>query len=268
MSQLRFLNSAKRKLSEKAQAALDDNPPRKWKIDTESSGISEAKKIRNSTLTSKTGKVCTAQGDHGNVTPSTTGTEARTLSTTTKVASHKVTMHTEEDEESLHRDSEVVSIGTKAPPQVGSEDELESLMKEWTTPVYAFFHPQPTAVKVDGQQAYEFKCAAQGCKVKVRRYTDTKDAQSTSNLRKHVRVCKGWGNDILKAADLAKNTNEVKAKLIGQFLRDGTIMAVFERSGKGKITYSNCQDTREETQYVFVVLMSRMTCADTLLVQK
>ena len=32
-------------------------------------------------------------------------------------------------------------------------------------------------------------------------------------------------------------------------LIDGKIPTVFERTGKGKITYSNCQHTRSETRY-------------------
>jgi predicted site-specific integrase-resolvase len=67
-------------------------------------------------------------------------------------------------------------------------------------------------------------------------------------MRKHVKVCKGWGGDILKAADEAKNADEVRNKIIGRYMRDGTISTAFERKGKGRITYSHRQYTREETQ--------------------
>ena len=79
---------------------------------------------------------------------------------------------------------------------------------------------------------------------------DTKDAQSMSNLRKHVKACKGWGKQILKAADQAKNAEKVQVKLIGRFLRDGTITVIFKRKGKGQVTYSHRQHTHEETRYV------------------
>lgn len=215
MAQLEFLNSAKRKLSEKAQAALDNpSKSRKRKNNAAGSSSSAAKK-------------------------------SRTV---------EVTVPTEEEGESLYEDSEAVATDTNgcredSPPIVESADELENLMEQWISPVYAFFHPQPTVVDIDGQQAHEFRCAARGCKVKICRYTDKKDARSTSNLCKHVRVCKGWGKDILQSTDQANNADEVKDKLIGTFLRDGTIMAMFERK-KGKPTYSHRQHTREETRWV------------------
>jgi len=135
-------------------------------------------------------------------------------------------------------------------PEMNPKDELERLMKEWTSPIYAFFHPCPAIIEVDGQCAHVFKCAARHCSIKVRQYNDTKDARSTSNLWKHVKVCKGWGNVILKAADQAMNAEEVREKLIARFLHDGTITAMFERMGKGKLTYLNRSHTHDETRYV------------------
>jgi len=44
----------------------------------------------------------------------------------------------------------------------------------------------------------------------VRRYLDKKDANSTSNMRKHARKC--WGDDVVKAADNAKTADEVREK--------------------------------------------------------
>ncbi|KAG1722400.1 uncharacterized protein EDB91DRAFT_1240224 [Suillus paluster] len=69
-------------------------------------------------------------------------------------------------------------------------------------------------------------CQAKRCKNKVRRYLDKGDARSTGNMRKHVRSC--WGDEVLKAADQAKDANE--------------------RKGKGKVTYSHHQHTRAETR--------------------
>ncbi|KAF8546744.1 hypothetical protein OG21DRAFT_1380350, partial [Imleria badia] len=122
-----------------------------------------------------------------------------------------------------------------------------------------FFHPRPAIIDVDRRCAYNFKYAARGCKVKVRRYNDTKDARSTSNLRKHVKVCKGWGKEILETADQAKNANEVKSKLIGR-LQDGIIMAMFERKGKGQVTYMHWQHTRDETCAEIVCWVNENLC--------
>ncbi|KAF8121861.1 hypothetical protein EV363DRAFT_1146113, partial [Boletus edulis] len=116
------------------------------------------------------------------------------------------------------------------------------LQKEWTSPVYAFFDPIPAIREINGRRVHEFTCSARGCKVKVRRYLDTLDARSTSNMRKHVKGC--WGTDALEAADSAKDMDEARTKIAGSILRDGSITAAFERKGKGKISYSHRQHTR------------------------
>ncbi|KAG0699301.1 hypothetical protein DFH29DRAFT_809220 [Suillus ampliporus] len=123
---------------------------------------------------------------------------------------------------------------------------IERLMKEWTSPVYAFFDPTPRIIENDGWWAHEFRCSARGCKTTIRRYLDKKDARSTGNMRKHVKLC--WGNVVLQAADDAKDASEVRTKIIPGILRDGSITASFERKGKGKVTYSNRQHTRAETK--------------------
>ncbi|KAG2043841.1 hypothetical protein BDR03DRAFT_930691 [Suillus americanus] len=117
-------------------------------------------------------------------------------------------------------------------------------MKEWTSPVYAFFDPTLRIIEKDGQQAHEFKCSI---------WTQ-KDAQSTGNMRKHVKSC--WGDVVLQAADDAKDASEVRTKIIPRILQDGSIMASFERKGKGKVTYSNHQHTRAETKAELVCWVS------------
>ncbi|KAG2029152.1 hypothetical protein BDR03DRAFT_936878 [Suillus americanus] len=107
-------------------------------------------------------------------------------------------------------------------------------MNDWNSPVYVFFDPVPQIIKIDGRRAHDFKCQAMRCKTKVRWYLDKGDAHSTGNMQKHVRSC--WGDEVLKAADQAKNTNEVRQKIVGNFL------------GKGKVTYSHHQHTRVETR--------------------
>ena len=118
-------------------------------------------------------------------------------------------------------------------------------MKDWVSPIYSFFDPTPTIVKEGGRRAQVFKCSRRGCKTVVRRYLDTKDACSSSNLRKHVRTC--WGDEVLKAVDKAKDAFEARTKIIGPFLRTGTITASFERKGK-QVTYSHRQHTQAETR--------------------
>ena len=89
-------------------------------------------------------------------------------------------------------------------------------MKDWNTPVYAFFAPLPKVTMKDGRRAHEFACFARGCKAKVHRFLDTKDSRSTSNLHKHAKSC--WGNEVVSAADDAKNAEEVRTKIVPNYL--------------------------------------------------
>lgn len=66
------------------------------------------------------------------------------------------------------------------------------------------------------------------------------------NLHKHVKVC--WGADIVERADEAKDINSICAGLAtAKNLTNGSIVALFERKGKGKVTFSACQHTYKET---------------------
>ncbi|KIK71781.1 hypothetical protein PAXRUDRAFT_181890 [Paxillus rubicundulus Ve08.2h10] len=120
------------------------------------------------------------------------------------------------------------------------------LQKDWTSLVYAFFNLIPTICGIDGRCVHEFACSVCGCKVKVHQYLDTKDARSTGNMRKHVKLC--WGTEVLDAADNAKDASEVRTNIVGSIQQTGSIVAAFERKGKGKITYGHRQHTRTETQ--------------------
>lgn len=123
------------------------------------------------------------------------------------------------------------------------------MQRDWTSPIYAFFDPDPIIKEVDGRRVHEFKCLARGCKQTVRCYLDKKDARSTGNMRKHVRSC--WGNEVLEAAGQAKDAKEVRDKIVKSVLRDGSITAAFERKGNGKITYSHRQHTKTETRCAY-----------------
>ena len=70
----------------------------------------------------------------------------------------------------------------------------------------------------------------------VRQYLDTTDSKSTSNLKHHAIMC--WGTENVDRALAAKvNIEEAHVTLAG--LKDGSITATFERSGKGKVSYSH-----------------------------
>ena len=120
-------------------------------------------------------------------------------------------------------------------------------MKKWTSPIYAFFSPIPDVEKIGQRTAHVFKCLGCGCNTKIRRYLDKQDARSTGNMRKHATSC--WGEDAIKAADEAKDATEVRKKIVGGILRNGSITAAFERKGKGVPTYSIRPHSKAEIRY-------------------
>ncbi|KAG2050833.1 hypothetical protein BDR06DRAFT_983824 [Suillus hirtellus] len=120
-------------------------------------------------------------------------------------------------------------------------------MKDWVSPVYVFFYPKPCIVVISGQCTHKFKCCAKGCQSTTQRFLNKKNIRSTGNMHKHVRVC--WGEDVLAAADHAKDANEAHTKIVGGILCNGSITASLEHKEKGKVTYSHHQHTRAETRY-------------------
>ncbi len=72
------------------------------------------------------------------------------------------------------------------------------------------------------------------------------DSKSTGALRWHAKTC--WGEVNVAKADQAKDIDMAWDALKGAVLRDGSITAVFERTGKGKVTYSHCQHMKAETR--------------------
>lgn len=140
-------------------------------------------------------------------------------------------------------------------PLLGVRNLIDSLVarlqKDWRSKVYAFFQTQVKIAYVDGRKCHEFICNAKNCKAKgnnprtVRRYLDTKDRASMKTLRAHAIKC--WGQEIVERSEDAKNITSAREVLKGAELRDGSITAVFERSGKGKVTYSHKTHTATET---------------------
>lgn len=78
----------------------------------------------------------------------------------------------------------------------------------------------------------------------VRRFLDTGDAKSTSNMRKHAKKC--WTAEVVASADKADNANDVRRTTVKGLLDPQSITAAFERKGKGKVTYSHRQHTKTE----------------------
>jgi hypothetical protein len=128
----------------------------------------------------------------------------------------------------------------------------ERLQKDWRSPIYAFFQAKISIKEVDGRRVHDFTCNAVSCKGKgldgrrVRRYLDTGDSKSTSSLRRHAIKC--WGGDIISQADKANDLGTARDAVKGAELKDGSITAVFERTAKGKITYSHRPHTNAETR--------------------
>jgi hypothetical protein len=120
------------------------------------------------------------------------------------------------------------------------------MQKKWHTPIYGFFKVSPEIEYKDERRCHVFKCLAKGCNGTVRRFVD-RDA-STSNLIKHAKRC--FGDDTVKAASTAKNSQEVHQKIVASLLRDGSITMLFERKDKTTKTYSHRQHTKMETRYV------------------
>src|SRR5436190_23969035 len=72
----------------------------------------------------------------------------------------------------------------------------ERLAKNWTSPIYAFYHPIPNISYMDGHHCHLFACAGKSCKYLCRWFLDKSDSNSTGNLRKHLKSC--WGEEALK----------------------------------------------------------------------
>src|SRR5258708_12864343 len=95
----------------------------------------------------------------------------------------------------------------------------------WTMVVYAFFKPTPNIKYNDGRKMHEFTCLQKHCHQKIVRYLVTKDAQSTRNMRRHVKKC--WGEGALTLAQSAKDANEACSTIIPVFLKTAKFTQIF-----------------------------------------
>ncbi|KAL6309071.1 hypothetical protein BKA93DRAFT_821897 [Sparassis latifolia] len=126
------------------------------------------------------------------------------------------------------------------------EEELEWLSKDWKSVAYTFFKPEVTVESdASGKCVHIFYCMNRGCRMKISRWLDKGDAKSTGNLRKHIKVC--WGDEALAAADEMKNADDARP-CVAKFAHSGSVTASFECKGKGKITYSTRQHTRQQSR--------------------
>ena len=115
-----------------------------------------------------------------------------------------------------------------------------------------FFKPTPSVEYIKHRKAHVFECVAQSCHGRtrfVRRFLDKGDAKSTSNLRRHAKLC--WGEETVSAADDTGDAKTTCEALRHDKKLDGSITSVFQRTRKGQVTYSHRQHTKLEARYVF-----------------
>lgn len=129
-----------------------------------------------------------------------------------------------------------------------TESRSARLSKDWNAPVYAFYQPVPEIGYEEDRRYHSFRCAARGCKQRIRRYLDKKDGKSTGNLRKHAKSC--WGAEAVEAAGTVKTAAEAREHVVKPLQTNGSITAVFERTKKGNVTYSHRQHTKTESKWV------------------
>lgn len=131
-----------------------------------------------------------------------------------------------------------------------SPDPTERMMAGWTSPVYVFYHPKPTIGYKNGREYIEFQFQAKGCKHTICCFLDKKDAGSTSNLRKHVKHCKSWGDagqKLLKKVAGATSMEEAR-KVTTTYSCSGDITVAFKMKGNKTVTYRAMQHTKAKSK--------------------
>jgi hypothetical protein len=131
------------------------------------------------------------------------------------------------------------------------------MSRKWTSPVYVFFKQTPLIKYKNDRRSHVFECAAGKCKGRngrdVCRYLDKGDANSTSNLLRHAKIC--WGFEAMEAATATKDLDAARDVLSKTKLWDGSILTEFQQIGKGKITYKHTQHTTAEARYIPLLLV-------------
>jgi hypothetical protein len=131
------------------------------------------------------------------------------------------------------------------------------MSKKWSSPVYVFFKRTPQIEYKGGRRCHVFICAAGRCKGRngrnVYRFLDKGDANSTSNLLRHAKIC--WGTEAVEAASATQDLDAARDILGKTKFRDGTILAEFQRISKDKVTYRHTQHSTSEARYVLFFLL-------------
>ncbi|KAJ2913866.1 hypothetical protein MD484_g6530, partial [Candolleomyces efflorescens] len=190
--------------------------------------------------------------------------EAEQIKTTAPTNQQKQRAAPRKNEKKKGTDSDSARAGSKKVRSETAEQELARMMNEWSSVLYAFFHPTPAigeeeSIGKDGEKVirryHDFKCAAPRCQVKgkggnnyVRRYLDKGDAGSTGNMRRHAEKC--WGKErVDKARESGGNIKSVREDL--KQLRDGSLDVVFRRKdGKEPVKYSFRSHEYPETRNI------------------
>ncbi|KAF8126012.1 hypothetical protein EV363DRAFT_1349519 [Boletus edulis] len=133
-------------------------------------------------------------------------------------------------------------------PTVASDEdrdliaELEALKKTWRSPIYTFFSDDVSVQYHNSRPCHFFPCAARKCKTAlggVRRYQDTKDKSSTTNLKHHAIGC--FGKDAVTNALKGKDANP----------NSGSIFAAFARQGQQPVRYNHRTHSNPSTWRTF-----------------
>jgi hypothetical protein len=112
------------------------------------------------------------------------------------------------------------------------------LQRTWTSPIYSFFSRDVSIQYHDNRMCHFFPCASRKCKGAlggVRRFQDTKDRNSTANLKHHAKRC--FGED---AVNIAIHGSEAKPS--------ATVFSLFARPGQKPVRYSHRNLTDAETR--------------------
>nr|GAT44897.1 predicted protein [Mycena chlorophos] len=138
----------------------------------------------------------------------------------------------------------VEDLKTDQEKQEYAEEELERLSKTWNSAAYAFFKWPPSADVCKGRPAHVFTCARPKCNHQVNRYLDSSDKGSTSNMIRHIKG-KCFGQAAWEAAD-ELSAKEARKNIVSPLLTTGKITTTFQRTGKGKVTFSSIPHTHAE----------------------
>ena len=103
-------------------------------------------------------------------------------------------------------------------------------VKEMVITCICIFKKTPQIEYREGCCCHIFACAAGRCKghigCNVVWFLDKGDANSTSNLLQHVKIC--WGIEVVEAATATQSLDAARDVLAKTKLQDGSILAEFQ----------------------------------------